>query len=36
MSYMEDDQNSAPGGVQGNKLGGARKGVEPGQNAAKR
>ncbi|KAL2261795.1 hypothetical protein VTK26DRAFT_3342 [Humicola hyalothermophila] len=36
MSYMEDDQNSVPGSVQANKLGGARKGTEPGQNAAKR
>ncbi|KAK3393644.1 ubiquitin-conjugating enzyme/RWD-like protein [Podospora didyma] len=32
---MEDDQNSAPGSVQANKLGGARKGAD-GQNAAKR
>lgn len=36
MSYMDDSQNSAPGSVQANKLGGARKGPEPGQNAAKR
>lgn len=36
MSFAEESQNSAPGTVPANKLGGARKGVEPGQNAAKR
>jgi ubiquitin-conjugating enzyme E2 C len=36
MSFAEESQNSAPGNVPANKLGGARKGVEPGQNAAKR
>ncbi|KAL2018400.1 hypothetical protein VTK56DRAFT_878 [Thermocarpiscus australiensis] len=36
MSYVEDSQNAAPGSVQVNKLTGARKGAEPGQNAAKR
>jgi ubiquitin-conjugating enzyme E2 C len=35
MSFAEDSQNSAPG-VQASKLGGARRGVEPGQNATKR
>jgi hypothetical protein len=33
---MEDSQNAAPGSVQANKLGGAKKSVEPAQNAAKR
>lgn len=36
MSFAEDSQNTAPGDVPANKLGGARKGAEPGQNAAKR
>ncbi|KAK4116174.1 hypothetical protein N656DRAFT_774372 [Canariomyces notabilis] len=36
MSHMEDSQNAAPGSVQANKLGGAKKSVEPAQNAAKR
>jgi hypothetical protein len=33
---MEDSQNSAPGSIQVSKLGGARKAMEPSQNAAKR
>ncbi len=37
MSFnMESTQNATPGSVPVGKLGGVRKGVEAGQNAAKR
>ncbi|KAK3300120.1 ubiquitin-conjugating enzyme/RWD-like protein [Chaetomium fimeti] len=36
MSFADESQNSAPDNAPASKLGGARKGAEPGQNAAKR